>query len=686
MSGHMIALREDRVDGAVIANLDRALAAYNSAVTAGLTQVSTGAHLDLLAPQNLAVLESFLSLGQAVADAQQTFRAEATRAQAAQLWGSTILIVLTSLLLMGLLWASARRRRRAAVARAEAETLRQSERSFRIIFEESPQPMWVFAPESLEFLAVNDAAVVSYGYSREEFLDLRVSDLLPEEDHLRFLQDIKDRHAGDSGSRMWRHVPKGGRVIDVAVSADVVEFGGRRAMFVIAEDVTEQRAVDRQLEHRAFHDPLTGLPNRALFQDRVHHAILRSARTWRLSAMLLLDLDDFKTVNDSLGHPAGDELLVDVGARLGSVVRPGDTLARLGGDEFAILVEDIVDADDAQRIAERVVQVLREPFSLSGQPVAIAASVGIAVSQLAAECTPQTLMRDADVAMYTAKRRGTGSWALFGPEMHASVQRRLELRGALGHAIAAGQLVVHYQPLVDIATGAPTGAEALVRWQHPRLGLVSPNEFIPLAEETGQIVDIGRYVLREAVRQVAEWNRATGHQRLEISVNVSSRQLVLDGFVGEVLDVLAEHEVSPRQLMLEITEATLVQEQQRSIHSLEALREQGVRIAVDDFGTGYSSIAYLRELPIDEVKIDRSFVSGIADGTEARAMTLAVVRLVSTLNVKTVAEGIENPEELAYMSAMGCERGQGYLYSRPLPAAEATAYITAAASAAAGVA
>jgi diguanylate cyclase (GGDEF)-like protein/PAS domain S-box-containing protein len=422
MSGQMADLRRDQVDADVITDLSTTLTAYNSAVTAGLAQVSAGAHLDLLAPQNLAVLGSFLSLSQSVAQAQQTFRSEATRAQTAQLWGSTILIVLTSLLLMGLLWGSARRRRRAAVAEAEAEALRQSERSFRVIFEESPQPMWVFVPESLEFLAVNDAAVVSYGYSRDEFLSLHVSDLLPEEDHLRFLQDIKDRHAGDSGSRMWRHVLKAGRVIDVAVSADVVEFGGRPVMFVIAEDVTEQRAVDQQLEHRAFHDPLTGLPNRALFQDRVHHAILRSARNWRLCAMLLLDLDDFKTVNDSLGHPVGDELLVEVGARLGSIVRPGDTLARLGGDEFAILVEDIVDAEDAQRIAERVVHVLREPFSVSGQPVAIAASVGIAVSQLAAECTPQTLMRDADVAMYTAKRRGTGSWALFGPEMHASVQ------------------------------------------------------------------------------------------------------------------------------------------------------------------------------------------------------------------------------------------------------------------------
>jgi EAL domain-containing protein (putative c-di-GMP-specific phosphodiesterase class I) len=291
-------------------------------------------------------------------------------------------------------------------------------------------------------------------------------------------------------------------------------------------------------------------------------------------------------------------------------------------------------------------------------------------------------MRDADVAMYAAKRRGTGSWALFGPEMHASVQRRLELRRALGHAITAGQLVVHYQPLVDIGTGAPTGAEALVRWQHPQLGLVSPDEFIPLAEETGQVVDIGRRVLGEAVRQIAEWNRLTGHGRLEMSVNVSTRQLVVDGFVGEVLDVLAEHRVSPRQLTLEITEATLVQEQQRTIHTLEALREQGVRIAVDDFGTGYSSLAYLRDLPIDEVKIDRSFVSGVADSIEARAMTLAVVRLVSMLNVRTVAEGIENLEQLAYMSAMGCERGQGYLYSPPVPAAEAIAYITAASAAA----
>jgi EAL domain-containing protein (putative c-di-GMP-specific phosphodiesterase class I) len=279
--------------------------------------------------------------------------------------------------------------------------------------------------------------------------------------------------------------------------------------------------------------------------------------------------------------------------------------------------------------------------------------------------------------MYAAKRQGL-AWATFGPEMRGDVQRRLQLRGALTHAIDHGEFVVHYQPLHDVALGRPTGVEALVRWQHPSLGLIPPLDFIPLAEESGQIVEIGRFVLGEALRQLARWNAAGVGVELQMSVNVSCRQLLLEGFAEEVVSLIDKLDVHPQQLILEITESTLMRDQETSVRTIDELRRHGIRVAIDDFGTGYSSLTYLRQLPVDEVKIDKSFVAGIATAGEARSMMLAIVRLVGALNVETVVEGIEDADELAYVAAMGCDRGQGYLFSPPMPAEQVTAFLTAA--------
>jgi diguanylate cyclase (GGDEF)-like protein/PAS domain S-box-containing protein len=669
-------LHRDGVDSRRIADIDRATAAYNTAVDGAMRQLMAG-QTSVVSSQALAVLFGYQQVDQATTTAEEQFQAEASRAQSAQLWGGTSAILLASLLLAGLLLSSSRRQRRAAVLKAEADALRQSERGFRLLFEGNPQPMWVFDPGSLAVLAVNDAAVRGYGYSGDEFLGMRATDLLAAEDVARFRESVLASTAGRVSHALEKHVVKGGRAIDVEVSTEVVEFRGQPATLLLAQDVTERRSLERQLEHRAFHDPLTGLPNRALFDDRVRHALARSTRSGAPCAVLMIDLDDFKTVNDGLGHATGDELLIEVGERLGDVVRPGDTLSRLGGDEFAILAEDLREPRDAQRVAEQAIAALRQPFALQGATVSIGASLGIALSSSDSGCNAQSLVRDADVAMYAAKRQGV-AWATFGAEMRGDVQRRLQLRGALTHAIENREFVVYYQPLVDVARGRPTGVEALVRWQHPSLGLIPPLDFIPLAEESGQIVDIGRFVLREALGQMARWNAAGVGGQLEVSVNVSCRQLLLNGFADEVVSLVEELDVRPDQLILEITESTLMRDQETSVRTLDRLRRHGVKVAIDDFGTGYSSLTYLRQLPIDEVKIDKSFVSGIATTGEARSMMLAIIRLVGALDVETVVEGIEDADELAYVAAMGCDRGQGYLFARPMPAEQATAFLTAA--------
>jgi diguanylate cyclase (GGDEF)-like protein len=418
----------------------------------------------------------------------------------------------------------------------------------------------------------------------------------------------------------------------------------------------------------AFNDSLTGLPNRALLLDRLEVALARAEREDQPVSVLFLDLDGFKVVNDSLGHVAGDRLLIDVARRLSGCLRKGDTAARIGGDEFAILLGDIGNQARAPRVAERVIAALGEPFTVLGHEVFVSASIGIAYGQGDA----QNLLRNADVAMYRAKRSGEGgAYATFEPSMHAAVVERLEIGADLRRAIERHELVLHYQPIVELASGRVAGLEALLRWAHPRRGLVMPFDFIPLAEETRLIVDLGRWVLHEACRQAAHWHADPRTGRPWISVNLSGLQLLDGSLEADVAAALAGSGLDAASLTLEITETVLVQDVAAAVDRLENLRALGVSIAIDDFGTGYSSLRYIRRFPADLLKIAKPFVDGLHDETDT-ALVRTIVALADSLGLRTVAEGIEDAEQLARLRGLGCALGQGYLFARPRPAADVT--------------
>jgi diguanylate cyclase (GGDEF)-like protein/PAS domain S-box-containing protein len=433
-------------------------------------------------------------------------------------------------------------------------------------------------------------------------------------------------------------------------------------------DVSERKELEGQLQHQAFHDPLTGLPNRALFTDRLDHALTRPLRRPETLAVLFLDLDDFKTVNDGIGHDAGDELLVAVAGILRASIRPMDTAARLGGDEFAVLLEDLNEPTAAQDVAERILAALQRPTTVAGQDIVISASIGIAHPSSRTDSAAQ-LMRNADAAMYAAKRRGKGRHEIFAPVMAEAAVKRLELAGAMRQALELGQFTLHYQPLVRLSDESVTGFEALLRWNHPQRGLVAPGEFIPEAEATGQIIAIGRIVLEQACRQAKLLEDAHGLGRApSMSVNVSARQFRDPELIDTVAEVLARTRLDASRLTLEITESTIMEDSEAALERLRDLKGLGVRIAIDDFGTGYSSLSYLRRLPVDVLKIDKSFVDGVADGGEA--LTRVIVSIGESLRLHTVAEGVELSSQAAALRRMGCEVAQGFHFARPMASNE----------------
>jgi diguanylate cyclase (GGDEF)-like protein len=427
---------------------------------------------------------------------------------------------------------------------------------------------------------------------------------------------------------------------------------------------------EAQLSHQSLHDSLTGLPNRTLFADRVVHALERAPRGASV-AVLCLDLDDFTTVNDSLGHAAGDRVLEQVGARLLGLARPADTVARFGGDEFAILLEDVAGAEAACELADRIVAALAPAVAVAGTEVAVHPSIGIALAG-GRESSADELVRDADAAMHSCKRSALGGYRVFEPAMHAQVVQRLELQAELRRAVELGQFELRFQPLVRLDDGAVDGFEALCRWRHPTHGLVPPDQFIPLAEETGLIVPIGRWVLREACRQTRAL--PPGSPAVHVAVNLSVAQLRDASIVEDVRRALADSGLAPGRLVLEITESTMVADTELAVARLGSLRELGVRIALDDFGTGYSSLGQLDRLPIDVLKMDRSFVRG-DDAPEGSSVVAAIVALGQALDLEVVAEGIEQPAQLAALRALGCTLGQGYLFAPPLTIEELAAWL-----------
>jgi diguanylate cyclase (GGDEF)-like protein len=426
----------------------------------------------------------------------------------------------------------------------------------------------------------------------------------------------------------------------------------------------ENRALETKLVYQAFHDSLTGLANRALFRDRAEHALARSARGERV-AVVLLDLDDFKGVNDTLGHGEGDRLLELVAERLRKATRGCDTIARIGGDEFAVLLEGVPTLDDAMQAVDRITEALRPPLALQGREVTVSASIGVSYAR--GDENVDELLRNADVAMYRAKDEGKGRHVVFEPSMYAALLERLELASDLGNALQRGELHVLYQPIVELDSGNLTGVEALVRWQHPTQDMSSPATFIPLAEETGLIVPIGRWVLGEACRQGRRWQLAGGRP-LTVSVNVSARQLVDPGFARDVAAALAESEFPADRLILEITESTLMADSPAAVERMYELKALGVRLAIDDFGTGYCSLSYLQRFPLDIMKIDKAFIAQMATNGNDAALASTIVALAATLKLFTVAEGVEDADQRQQLLALGCDHGQGFLFAEPVAA------------------
>jgi diguanylate cyclase (GGDEF)-like protein/PAS domain S-box-containing protein len=465
----------------------------------------------------------------------------------------------------------------------------------------------------------------------------------------------------------WRHRDGTWLYMEATVS-DLTADPNVAGIVLNTRDVTERTAFEEQLSHQAFHDALTGLANRKLFRDRVEHALERQRRDDRPIGVLFVDVDDFKTINDSLGHVAGDRLLQEIAERLKAALRTADTASRLGGDEFAILLED-AGYTRAAEVAERVMSALEAPFRLEGHEVFVRVSIGIAIGDedRAGMGRAEDLLRNADVAMYTAKGQGKGRYQVFEEEMHLAVRQRLEMRADLQRAVEHGDFVLHYQPVVELRTGSIIGVEALLRWEHPRRGLVLPLEFISLAEESGLIVPIERWVLEEAcdegARLQSEFPR---EQPLTMAVNLSPRHFQDHDLVSDVESALRKTGIAPASLVLEITETVMMQDADAAALRLEELRGLGVRIAVDDFGTGYSSLSYLRRFPLDIIKVDKSFIDEVADLGDKSPLTAAVLQLAQNLQLVSVAEGIEREDQLSRLRELQCELGQGFLFARPV--------------------
>ena len=663
-------------------------------------------------------------------------------------------------------------------------TLRTSEEQYRILFEGNPHPMWIHDAESLEFIAVNDAAVEHYGYSRDDLLSMALPQLVADEDRdgsqlseaigrvrlkskdgevihadlssyeiklpgrrgyltmavdtnaalrieealreserrfremldtielLAVLLDVvgtitycnpyvlrvtgyrKNDVIGRNFFDLFVPVERRGQlsraflenigrgIIAAHDEMEIVTRDGERRVILwnntilrgpessivgaasIGSDVTDRRHAESQLLHNAFHDVLTGLPNRALFFDRVAHALSHMKRPNRPTfAVLLLDIDDFKNVNDSLGHAAGDQLLIGIGERLSRCVRAADTVARFGGDEFTILLEGAKGPADIAHAVSRIHQEIAMPFLIDGHEIFVTASIGVTMAAAEYE-QPEQIVRDADTAMYRAKAQGRGRTEIFDAEMRAEAVARLQLETDLRRGIDRGELWLMYQPIVNLESGSVVGFEALVRWRHPTRGIVPPLSFIPLAEETGLIVPIGDFVLREACKQAARWHSHPSGKNMHVSVNISSKQLSVGDLVSTVRHALKQAKLEPAALHLELTESVIIQNAESTYGVIEQIRALGCSIAVDDFGTGYSSLSYLHRFAVDQLKIDSSFVQSAE--RKSGEIIRSIVNLGRTLDIEVVAEGIETSQQADSLRELHCALGQGYLFSKPV--------------------
>ena len=547
--------------------------------------------------------------------------------------------------------------------RVDITEMKQSEFSFRLLFDGNPVPMFVYSRESQRILAVNAAAVQHYGYTRAQFLSMSLRHVHGC-DSYEELESVGGVLSDQQVGRTWQHLKADGKRIDVAIFARALVHENTPAGLIAAIDITERKRAEARVAHMAHHDALTGLPNRVLLRLRMEEALARTSCSGKGVATLCIDLDNFKSVNDTLGHPCGDHLLQRIAERIRGVIRDEDTAARLGGDEFAILITNVTEPVEVAALARRFLTEIVEPFEVMGHQVLIGASVGIALAPGDGDDADRVL-KNADLALYRAKADGKGTFRFFEAEMDARAQARRRLEMDLRKAMSAGALEIHYQPLVQLESGKVSALEALLRWPHPERGFIPPSEFIPIAEETGLIASLGAHVLRQACSDACKWPA-----HIKVAVNLSPLQFRTGNLFVAVKQALEQTGLAPKRLELEITETLLLEKADHVLATLHALRALGVGISMDDFGTGYSSLSYLRSFPFDKIKIDRSFVHDLGSNAEGQAIVRAILLLGSSLGIIITAEGIETDAELACLQAAGCHEGQGYLFSRAQPQAE----------------
>ena len=594
----------------------------------------------------------------------------ANRKAAGQPWTVLAIGAVLLTLVVVLRQIQAVRENAALVAQRAAQV---NEARLRSLVQHSSDVISIIAPDgTVQFVSPSIKRVL--GYDPSELIGTSLLGILHPEDIPRG-REILSRNgmaAGGPGEPTepveWRVRHRDGRWLDLeTVGTNLLQDPIVRGIVINTRDVSERRLLEAQLKHQAFHDPLTGLANRNLFIDRVTHCLARAKRSRSTVAVLFLDLDNFKNINDSLGHVAGDRLLVAAAVRLVGCVRTTDTAARLGGDEFAVLLEDPTGDHSTTAVAERIMAAMAAPFVVEGKEVFASASVGIATADAASTNgeAASDLLRNADMAMYTAKSRGKARYELFEQHMHRAAMERLEIEGDLRRAVERGEFALQYQPIVDLKTGAIAGVESLLRWRHPLRGVVYPSQFIPLAEETGLIVPLGTWVVREALRQARLWDPKV-EGTFYLTVNVSGLELQHPGVVDVIRGALEEFGWPAERLVLEITESILMQNADIMLQRLEALKALGVHLAIDDFGTGYSSLSYLQRFPIDILKIAKPFVDGVGTAGAQSALARAIIALGETLCLRTIAEGIEVQAQLAGLQQLGCELGQGYYFAQPL--------------------